>query len=67
MTKPFSSIPGLTGIRGTSDKECNKMRLGGSGEVVEAPCSGNSALVVCGGKFLYLLESFDKILAYTST
>ena len=51
VTEPFSSIPGLTGIRATSDKGCNKMRLGGSGEVVEAPCTGNSALVVCGGKF----------------
>ena len=51
VTEPFSSFPGLTDIRGTSDKGCNKMRLGGSGEVVEAPCTGNSALVVCGGKF----------------
>ena len=49
-TLTFTHISAHRSIKGQSDKGCNLFKAGGDGDVEEKECSGNDALVVCGGK-----------------
>lgn len=48
-------------VKGDKDKWCNQIKAGGDGHVEEKKCSGNPALVVCGGESLASILILQRI------